>query len=204
MTFRRLKLPRLALSMIDLALIIVMAALLKAHLAAALGGNLVSLLFAVQHAAILVLTLLHRPTRARQPAWHEVTLAWAGTLLPLAMRPSATPTCASGVLLVAIGSVLATGAILSLGRSFGMEPAHRGLRMGGLYRIVRHPIYAAYLLIVGGFLLTSVSWWNGLVTVVWLAVQVTRIRREEQLLRADEAYVQYTAAVPYRLFPGLW
>ena len=52
---------RPALSATDLALLIVMTALVKAHLEAALAGSLVSLLFGVQHIAIFVLTLLHRP-----------------------------------------------------------------------------------------------------------------------------------------------
>lgn len=195
---------RLALSTTDLLLLIVMVALVKAHLIAALAGSLLSLLFAIQHAAIIVLTLVHRPAHTPQSAWRDVALAWAGTLLPLAMRPSAVVLVAGAWLLVVLGSLVATGGILSLGRSFGMEPAHRGIQICGLYRVVRHPIYAAYLLIVGGFLLTSYSWWNGLVTLVWLAIQMLRIHYEERLLRVDPTYMQYVAAVPYRLIPGLW
>lgn len=90
-----------------------------------------------------------------------------------------------GLVLVVLGSLLATAAILSLGRSFRIEPAHRGLQTRRLYRVVRHPIYASYLPIVGGFLLSYASWWNGLVAVIWLAVQITRIQREEALLSQD-------------------
>ncbi|MEN9937519.1 MAG: hypothetical protein RLZZ387_4098 [Chloroflexota bacterium] len=202
----RFRLPRsfLALSTVDLALVVVMAALLKAHLIAAIEGSLVALLFAVQHAMIIVFTFTHQPTRTLKRPRYEVALAWAGTLLPLTLRPGGTALIAEAWVLVAAGSVLATTAILSLGRSFGMEPAHRGLQVGGLYRFVRHPIYAAYLLIVIGFLLMAFSWWNSLVALGWFSVQVLRIRQEEQLLSADPNYRTYEKTVRYRIIPGVW
>lgn len=195
---------RPALSATDLALLIVMTALVKTHLEAALAGSLVSLLFGVQHIAIFVLTLLHRPATGRGSSRTDLLLAWAGTLLPLAMRATTAPVTGVGLVLVVLGSLLATAAILSLGRSFGIEPAHRGLQTRRLYRVVRHPIYAAYLPIVGGFLLSYASWWNGLVAVIWLAVQITRIQREEALLGQDAQYQRYAQQVRWRLLPGVW
>lgn len=194
--------PRLALSATDLALLIVMTALVKAHLEAALAGSLVSLLFGVQHIAIFVVTLLHRPAAGQVRT--DLPLAWAGTLLPLAMRATTAPVTGVGLVLILLGSLLATAAILSLGHSFGMEPAHRGLQTRRLYRVVRHPIYAAYVPIVGGFLLSYASWWNGLVAVIWLAVQITRIQREEALLGQDAQYQRYTERVRWRVLPGVW
>jgi|APCry1669188970_1035186.scaffolds.fasta_scaffold15539_3 protein-S-isoprenylcysteine O-methyltransferase Ste14 len=195
---------RFVLSATDLALLIVMAALITAHLKAALAGSLVSLLFIAQHLAILVLTLLHRPAGVACRSYGAILLAWAGTLLPLAMRPTAEPATRAGLILLIPGSLLATAAILSLGRSFGMEPAHRGLRTRWLYRVVRHPIYAAYLLIIGGVLLSAWSWWNSVVAIIWLAVQVLRIIREEAVLAGDDAYRRYAQQVRWRLVPGLW
>ena len=69
---------------------------------------------------------------------------------------------------------------------------------------MRHPIYAAYLLIVGGFLTAHPSCWNGSVALIWLGVQITRVRREEILLSSDEIYQRYTRRVRWRLVPGLW
>ncbi|GAB4444163.1 MAG: hypothetical protein OHK0015_45190 [Chloroflexi bacterium OHK40] len=195
---------RFAVSATDLALLIVMAALARAHLIAAVAGSLVSLLFGVQHIAIFVLTLLHRPATHQNSSRTDLLLAWAGTLLPLAMRATAEPVNGPGLLLVIPGSLFATTAILSLGRSFGMEPAHRGLQTRRLYRVVRHPIYAAYLLIVGGFLVSYASWWNGLLAITWLAVQITRIQREEALLIQDTQYQHYALTVRWRLLPGVW
>jgi hypothetical protein len=41
--------------------------------------------------------------------------------------------------------LLVLAATLRLGRSFGIVATNRGIQTGGLYRIVRHPIYAAYV-----------------------------------------------------------
>lgn len=207
MHYRRLPRFPLALSTTDVLLLIVMAALLKAHLLAAFAGSLVSLLFAVQHALIALVVLLHRPARSTRPdaaARRDLALSWAGTLLPLAMRTTTDSPGSAELGLIVLGSLLASAAILSLGRSFGIEPAHRGLQTRRLYRIVRHPIYAAYLLIVGGFLLAHLSWWNACVALLWLAVQVCRIRREEALLSGDGQYRQFMQQVRWRLVPGMW
>lgn len=198
------RLPRLALSATDLALLIVMATLVSAHLRSALGGSLVSLLFGAQHLAILIVTLLHRPAEKQRIPPADLLLAWAGTLLPLAMRPGTEHVTSLGLVLIIPGSVFATAAILSLGRSFGMEPAHRGIQIRWCYRVVRHPIYASYLLIVGGFLLSYTSWWNGFVALTWLIAQVIRIQREEALLIRDEQYLRYTQQVRQRIMPRVW
>ena len=109
-----------------------------------------------------------------------------------------------GSLLVVAGSVLASGAILSLGRSFSIEAANRSIQTHGLYRFVRHPIYAAYLPSVGGFLVAYPSWLNALMFVAWMSFQVARIRREEAVLSLDTQYQLYAQQVRWRLIPGLW
>ncbi len=100
--------------------------------------------------------------RAHLRHGRDILLAWGGTLLPLAMQPNGSSPNAIGSLLVLMGVVLATGAVLSLGRSFGIEAANRGIQTHGLYRFVRHPIYAAYLPLMGGYLVAYPSWWNAL------------------------------------------
>jgi protein-S-isoprenylcysteine O-methyltransferase Ste14 len=193
-----------ALSTTDLLLLLVLVILMQAHLLSAIAGSLVALLFAVQHGIGAIVLLTHRPASQVSSRLWDTALGWAGTLLPLAMRATAEPAGWLSLTIVASGSLLATAAILSLGRSFGMEPAHRGLQTRGLYRLVRHPIYAAYLLIVGGFLTAHLSWWNGVVALIWLRVQVARIQREETLLRSDGHYQDYVRQVRWRLLPGMW
>ena len=40
-----------------------------------------------------------------------------------------------------IGLLVVVAGKISIGRSFGLIPANRGIVSSGLYRLVRHPIY---------------------------------------------------------------
>ncbi len=74
----------------------------------------------------------------------------AGTCLPLLLRPRAAdfvPAFAeAGYSLQIFGLMAIVGSLLSLRTSIGIVAANRGIREGGLYRIVRHPLYASELL----------------------------------------------------------
>jgi protein-S-isoprenylcysteine O-methyltransferase Ste14 len=89
---------------------------------------------------------------------------------------------------------------MSLGRSFAILPANRGVVTGGAYRWVRHPIYAGYLMGHILFLLSSFSIYNFAVYALITFFQVHRILREEALLAGTPEYRDYMVAVPYRLF----
>lgn len=105
--------------------------------------------------------------------------------------------------LVFSGAAIALGAKLSLRRSFGIVPANRGVKRGGLYRIVRHPMYSGYMINQLGFLLLYFSAWNAAIyTVAWLCFWI-RAREEEKFLSQDPAYRDYAERVRSRLLPGL-
>ncbi len=195
---------RLSLSITDILFLAVMCLLVYGHLQDLASGKVVSVLFVLQQVTVILFTLLHRPPQSAPAPWQDILLAWGGTLLPLAMQPNGAPPNAIGSVLVLIGVVLATGAILSLGRSFGIEAANRGIQTHGLYRFVRHPIYAAYLPLMGGYVVAYPSWWNAALFVVWMACQVARIRREEAVLGEDVGYQAYAERVRWRLVPGAW
>ena len=89
----------------------------------------------------------------------------------------------------------------TLGRSFGLLPAHRGVVVRGVYQMVRHPIYLSYMLTHVGYLLAVFSWHNLLLFVLLYTLQVIRILREEALLSADPAYRAYMHKVRWRLIP---
>ncbi|MBZ9681672.1 MULTISPECIES: isoprenylcysteine carboxylmethyltransferase family protein [unclassified Mesorhizobium] len=89
---------------------------------------------------------------------------------------------------------------LSLGRSFAILPANRGVMTGGAYRLVRHPIYAGYLTGHVLYLLSAFSFYNLAVYAVITYLQVYRILREEALLAAEPEYRSYMERVRYRLF----
>jgi protein-S-isoprenylcysteine O-methyltransferase Ste14 len=93
---------------------------------------------------------------------------------------------------------------LTIRFSFGMAPANRGLKVTGPYRIVRHPIYAAYLIGQLGFFLLNPSLYNAAVYGVGLGLQILRITAEERVLAHDEGFAGFRAATPYRLIPGIY
>ncbi len=92
-------------------------------------------------------------------------------------------------------------ALTSLGRSFGIVPADRGLVQHGPYRFVRHPIYAFEELFLLGYLAAFPTWRTAIIIVVATGLQVVRILREERIIAG---YGDYQRRVRWRLLPGVW
>ncbi|MEG2033764.1 MAG: methyltransferase, partial [Janthinobacterium sp.] len=75
------------------------------------------------------------------------------------------------------------------------------IKTGGMYRVVRHPVYASYLVSSSAYLLTNVSAANGAVYVLAMLMLVARLLREERFLFTDVRYRVYMRQVKYRLLP---
>jgi protein-S-isoprenylcysteine O-methyltransferase Ste14 len=93
---------------------------------------------------------------------------------------------------------------LSLGRSFGLIPANRGIVSTGLYRIVRHPIYLGYLLTHVGFVAANPADWNLFILAAADIALMMRAVREERTLAQDPAYRDYMQRVRWRIVPGVF
>lgn len=111
--------------------------------------------------------------------------------------------CLAGVV-VGVAVMLLGGT--ELGRGLTAVPLpnrHAALRTGGLYRIVRHPIYTGLLLTVGSFTVASGSAWRAAAFVALVALITVKARWEEvRLARQFAAYPAYAAQTP-RFVPGL-
>ena len=106
-----------------------------------------------------------------------------------------------GVFLEVVGSALVFGSFLSLNKSFGLGPENRGIKTGGVYRLVRHPMYSGYMVAELGFLLDNFSLFNLAVLVISILFLLLRMRAEERLLRKDSSYVKYARMVRWRIIP---
>ncbi len=151
--------------------------------------------------------LLRRPARAVTRRLRDWLLAFCGTFGGVLLRPAgAHPQWGveAGLVLQLLGLAICLAALAALGRSFGFAAADRGLATRGPYAIVRHPVYAAYIVIQGGYLLQSVSWWNALVMTFATGCNVGRALAEERLLTESGDYLAYRSRVRWRLVPGIW
>ena len=75
----------------------------------------------------------------------------------------------------------------------------------GLYGVVRHPMYAATVLLFLSMPLVLGSPLSFAVMLFYLPLIVKRIRNEEEVLKQGlEGYADYMKRVKYRLIPGVW
>jgi protein-S-isoprenylcysteine O-methyltransferase Ste14 len=111
-------------------------------------------------------------------------------------------------LLIAItGALLVVLGVLSLGSSFTPLPrpgARASLRQGGIFGLVRHPVYGGVILIGLGWSLADAP--LGLVPTALLAVLFDlKARREETwLIERFPEYDAYRARTPRRFVPWLY
>jgi protein-S-isoprenylcysteine O-methyltransferase Ste14 len=154
-----------------------------------------------------VLFLVRRPPRRVSTSIIDWLVAFAGTFGAALLRPGAAGSSwldPLGLNLQGLALVIGVCGYLTLRRSLGLVPAHRGLVTSGVYGIVRHPLYASYVLAEIGYLAQSPSLWNaGVLALVWTC-QVLRIRSEERLLSEDPAYRIYSQRTRWRLLPSVW
>ena len=108
------------------------------------------------------------------------------------------------VLISALGLMVVIGGKVSLGRSFGLMPANRGIVSTGLYRLVRHPIYLGYLITHVGFLVANPTIWNAMTLIGADAALLIRAVCEERTLAQDSAYQEYQGQVRWRVVPGVF
>jgi len=172
------------------------------------GGEAMAVPALVLHLEAALLFLVRAPARRFAPRRraHGVALASAAYpflyLFPAQIAPGLAQSIGHG--LMVFGAVLVFLAAASLGRCFGVLPAVRGVRLGGLYRLVRHPLYAAYIVMDLGLVLAWPHPWNAALWGIGTALFVWRAAEEERLLSEMADYRAYRRAVPWRLLPGLY
>ena len=170
-------------------------------------GRLTGLLLLGSEALVVVMTVLRRAPAVVDRSIRARALTALSLLGPPLVKPSVVVPLAPEVLTVglsAIGLLIVIAGKVSLGRSFGLIPANRGIVSTGLYRLVRHPIYLGYLITHMAFVAANPTLWNIALLLTADIALLARAVCEERTLARDEAYRSYQTRVRWRVVPGFF
>jgi protein-S-isoprenylcysteine O-methyltransferase Ste14 len=191
----------------DAALVVSSGMFVYIHVRLLFMGQLTSISFAAEQTILVGLFLTRRISTTTSTRFVDWFAAAIGAWLPLAFQPQGPDAGTQawlGIGLQLTGLSLSVLCLLSLGRSFGVVAANRGLKSRGMYRCLRHPIYACQFVTVSGFLVANWWWLNGLLAALWVAGQVGRMLAEERVLRETSDYASYAETVRWRVLPGVF
>jgi protein-S-isoprenylcysteine O-methyltransferase Ste14 len=158
---------------------------------------------------IAILVIVRYPRLAGTGGIYPRLVALLGSFfflffVPFLSRYELSPTIAIlSILLMLSGSILATVVLLYLGRSFSILPEARRLVVTGPYRFVRHPLYATEMICMLGYIAQFTLWTSVILFLAQLAIQLERMRIEEQLLSRIFPEYEIYASNTAQLIPGL-
>ena len=170
-------------------------------------GRVTGLLLLVSECLVVVLTVVRRPAQlVDRSMWAALV-----TAISLVGPPLLWPSSGDGLVpdfVTAVASALGLALVvvgkLTLGRSFGLVPANRGVVVRGPYALVRHPIYSGYLITHIAFLIAHPRWWNVIVVATADTALIARALIEERVLGGDVEYRAYCQRVGWHLVPGVF
>jgi protein-S-isoprenylcysteine O-methyltransferase Ste14 len=163
-------------------------------------------LFIVAQSIFAICLVIRRPSVQTSKRLFDYVVAIAGTFTVIFLRPNsfALVSHMAGNILICLGITIEILGLLSLNTSAGIVASNRGIKTGGLYAYVRHPVYLGNILFFVGFFSLNASFTNGILLFACTMFQVVRIMSEEKVLAADPAYKSYMAKVRWKLLPGLF
>jgi protein-S-isoprenylcysteine O-methyltransferase Ste14 len=170
-------------------------------------GRMTNLLLLISEMLVVALTVLRRAAATvdrslRARLLTTMSLLGPPLVKPMQMVPLLPPSITVGASVVGLAIVIAGK--VTLGRSFGLMPANRGIVSSGVYRLVRHPIYLGYLITHVAFVVANPTPWNLAVLVIGDSALLLRAVCEEQTLARDAQYREYQQLVRWRVCPGLF
>lgn len=169
--------------------------------------SVINLGLLIHNTLLMVLFLTRKRSKTSSHRFLDWLIPFFTVLCTLGLRAvpqSAYPWMSLTIALQAVGVAGMLVSLASLGRSFGIVPSNRTVKVTGAYRVVRHPLYLSELIFYAGFYLGNASVGNGILILIILTGQVWRAVLEERLLSRDPMYRRYLRSVRYRFIPGLY
>jgi protein-S-isoprenylcysteine O-methyltransferase Ste14 len=170
-------------------------------------GHVTGLMLLASELLVVVLTVFRRPAQVVDRSLLAFTVTALTVIGPPLFRASESPGLLSdsvtagismvGLLVVIVGKI-------SIGRSFGIVPANRGVVVRGPYTLVRHPIYTGYLITYIAFVLAHPRPWNLAILLCAGPAFAVRALLEERVLSRDDTYRAYCERVGWHLVPGVF
>jgi len=170
-------------------------------------GRITGLLLLAGESLVVILTIARRRAHIvdrSAAAAVMTTVSLAGPSLLSASGPAGLVPDVATALVSAAGLLIVVVGKLTLGRSFGVVPANRGVVVRGPYTWVRHPIYTGYLVTHVAFLVAHPVAWNLAVVLIADTALIVRALMEERVLSQDAQYQQYCRRVGWHLVPGVF
>ena len=157
---------------------------------------------------VVMFAIRHVPQRTA-PTFYARCVAVSGTFLSVGIVLLPPQELSSAFYLISLiliitGTIFAICASLVLGRSISILPQARRLITWGPYALVRHPLYLGEFVAVVG---VGLQYWSIsalLLVTLQFALQLRRMKNEEQVLfRVFPEYADYMARTA-RLVPGVY
>src|SRR5438874_9892739 len=170
-------------------------------------GHVTGLLLLTSESLIVVLTIARRRAQVVDRSFAAAAMTMLSVAGPPLLRPSAAAPLAGDAMTAAMsaaGLIVVIAAKVTLGRSFGIAPANRGVVARGPYNLVRHPIYTGYIATHVAFVMAHPSPWNLTILGITDMALVIRALIEERLLVSDDQYQTYCGRVAWHLVPGVF
>jgi len=169
--------------------------------------DFVEIAFAAHNVVMLTFILIRRQHQAMDTNVFHQFIALAAFFSGIAFiqhLPTSATLTTTAQIIMATALVLSTVTLLNLGRSFGILIAVRQVKTGGLYRVIRHPMYFTDILWRVGYLAGNLCWPNAVLFIVSSACYVYRAILEERFLSQFPDYIEYKKKVRYRFLPGIF
>jgi protein-S-isoprenylcysteine O-methyltransferase Ste14 len=168
-------------------------------------GRLSSLFIVILETMVIFMVLIRQRPKVVTKIPEDWLVAVGMTVAPLLLMPSAVSHehwWLQGFQIA--GIIFSIGGLWTLSTSFGIVAAKRTLRSDGLYKYVRHPMYAGYTLSIPAYVFQNPNMINFLAFIIFFGFMFIRIQAEERLLSKDPAYADYMTKTKWRVLPGIW